>query len=1010
MVRYLRLGALAVVVALGLTASEHHGQVKFGGLPVPGATITATKGEQKVVAVTDLMGTYAFPDLADGVWNFKVEMLCFSPIEQEVAIAPNAPSPAWELKLLPLEEIKAAAPPAPAPVTTTMAAPAPTAAAKPTAKGKGKPTAQAAVPQQSGFQRTEANASGDGAKAPAETNGAAAPDSSQAPSDGFLINGSVNNGAASPFAQSAAFGNNRRNGRSLYNGNVGFLLGNSALDARSYSLTGQDTPKPAYNHLGGMASFGGPIKLPHGNPMRRPNFVINYQWMRDRNATTQSALVPTLAERAGDLSQSLGVIIPQDRLSPQAQALLKLYPLPNFTSTLYNYQVPIKSITNQDSLQARLNKTVNNKNQVSGTFAFQQSDNDGPNLFGFVDSTSSRGIDTSVSWVHRFTNRMFGTAKYQYTRGSQRVTPFFANVKNISGEAGITGNNQEPQNWGPPRLSFASGIASLSDVQQSFIRNQTSAVGYDVFWSHGPHNIRAGGDFRRQQFNVLSQQDPRGAFAFTGALTGSDFADFLLGVPSTSSIAFGNADKYLRGNMWDGYFTDDWRMSSGFTLNAGVRWEYGSPLTERYGRMVNLDIVNGFAAEAPVIGYSPTGPLSGEDFPRSLMRPDRTGFQPRIAFAWHPILASSLTIRGGYGVYYDTSVYTSIAFRMLQQSPLSKSLSVQNTLEHPFTLANGFNAVPGITQNTFAVDPNFRVGYAQNFQLSVQRDLPAALIVTGTYLGIKGTRARQEFLPNTYPTGAVDPCPSCPSGYAYLTSNGNSTKHSGMVQVRRRLRSGFTASVQYTLSKAIDNAMLGGRGQGGSLVAQNWLDLNAERGLSNFDQRHQLGIQGQYSSGVGLGGSGLMSGWRGALLKEWTLSTNVNLGTGQPLTPVYFAVQHGTGVTGSIRPMYTGAPLYDAPPGLHLNPAAYAPPPLGQWGNAGRDTITGPSQFNLGASLARSFRMSERVNTDLRIDAQNALNHVSFVAWNTIVTSSQFGLPTSANTMRSVRLNLRVRF
>ena len=141
--------------------------------------------------------------------------------------------------------------------------------------------------------------------------------------------------------------------------------------------------------------------------------------------------------------------------------------------------------------------------------------------------------------------------------------------------------------------------------------------------------------------------------------------------------------------------------------------------TERYGRMVNLDIVNGFAAEAPVIGYSPTGPLSAEHYPGSLVRPDKTGFQPRIAFAWHPILASSLTIRGGYGVYYDTSVYTSIAFRMLQQSPLSKSLSVQNSLAYPLTLANGFNAVPGITPNTFAVDPNFRVGYAQNFQLSV---------------------------------------------------------------------------------------------------------------------------------------------------------------------------------------------------------------------------------------------------------------------------------------------------
>src|SRR5260370_17633913 len=124
---------------------------------------------------------------------------------------------------------------------------------------------------------------------------------------------------------------------------------------------------------------------------------------------------------------------------------------------------------------------------------------------------------------------------------------------------------------------------------------------------------------------------------------------------------------------------------------------------------------------------------------------------------------------------------------MAQQSPLSKSLSVLNTPANPLTLANGFNCTPGITPNTFAVDPNFRIGYAQNWQISAQQDLPAALIVTATYLGIKGTRAVQAFYPNTYPTGAFNPCPSCPSGYAYMTSNGNSTREAGQLQFPRRI-------------------------------------------------------------------------------------------------------------------------------------------------------------------------------------------------------------------------------
>ena len=116
--------SLASVACTLLPASEHHGIVRFAGLPVPGATITATMGDKKLVAVTDPQGIYTFADLPDGVWNLQVEMLCFTPLKNEVAIAPNSPSPEWELKLLPFDEIKASAPPpapnaAPLPATSS---------------------------------------------------------------------------------------------------------------------------------------------------------------------------------------------------------------------------------------------------------------------------------------------------------------------------------------------------------------------------------------------------------------------------------------------------------------------------------------------------------------------------------------------------------------------------------------------------------------------------------------------------------------------------------------------------------------------------------------------------------------------------------------------------------------------------------------------------------------------------------------------------------------------------
>ena len=112
------------------------------------------------------------------------------------------------------------------------------------------------------------------------------------------------------------------------------------------------------------------------------------------------------------------------------------------------------------------------------------------------------------------------------------------------------------------------------------------------------------------------------------------------------------------------------------------------------------------------------------------------------------------------------------------------------------------------------------------------------------------------------------------------------------------LHNGFTATVQYTFSKAIDDAALGGRGTGTAVIAQNWLDLSAERALSTFDQRHVLSVQGQYTTGMGLGGGTLVNGWKGALFKEWTVTTQITASSGLPLTPVFPVPVLGTGVTG----------------------------------------------------------------------------------------------------------------
>jgi len=995
--------AVASLAAPVMWAAEYRGQVTFGGLPVPGATVTVTAGDKTFTAITDPQGLYSFPELADGNWTVEIHMLGFAAIQEGVAIGLSTPLAKWELQLLPLDRIgarvEAAEPPGPA------------------------------LPQPAAAPQNEPR------KPPAAPKEASDDDLSQRAADGFLINGSSQNGAASPFAQLPAFGNNRNGSKGLFNGGIGMTLDNSALDAQQFSITGQNSPKLSYSRLTGMAALGGPIQIPHLFK-RPPVFFVAYQWTRNNTASTLPGLMPDLAERAGAFSSAIldpitgapfpGNTIPESRISPQARALLSFYPLPNFNGgTGYNYQIPILSSSHQDALQSRLNKTLGMRDQIYGRFAFQSLRTGAPNLFGFLDTSSLLGINTSANWSHRFSQRWFMNLGVQFSRLATHVTPYFENRENVSGDAGISGNNQEPMNWGPPSLTFASGIAGLSDGQNSFDRNQTSGLSDSMRWFRSGHNITFGSDFRRQEFNYLSQQNPRGTFTFTGAATGAGFADFLLGIPDTSAIAFGNADKYFRQSVYDAYINNDWRISPEFSLNAGMRWEYGAPITELYGRLVNLDSSPGFAAVAPVVANDPIGSLTGRRYPSSLVRPDKRGIEPRVGIAWRPVPGSSMVVRAGYGIYYDTSVYQTIALQMAQQPPLSKTLSVQNSAADPLSLANGFLASPAIAGNTFGIDPNFRPGYAQNWQVAVQRDLPGSLQLTATYLGIKGTNGPQEFLPNTYPIGAVNPCAVCPAGFLYMTSHGNSSHEAGQIQLRRRLHNGLTGILQYTYSKSIDDdAVLGGQGAnttgqnspsaasagttevstGSSnlAVAQNWLNLSADRGLSTFDQRHLLSMQAQYTTGMGIGGGTLLTGWKGALFKEWTFAGTITAGSGLPETPVYLAAVPGTGVTGTIRPDYVG--------GFNLNLAAYTAPLPGQWGNAGRSSITGPDQFSVNASLGRTFRVGDRLNLDLRFDATNALNHVTYTAWNTIVNSAQFGLPAAANAMRSIQTTLRLRF
>jgi hypothetical protein len=843
-----------------------------------------------------------------------------------------------------------------------------------------------------------------------------------------------------------------------YNGNLLFTLDNSALDARPFSLTGQATPKAAYAKFRSSGMFGGPLKIPHLISGQKTFFTINYQLARQRNAGVTTTLVPTAAEREGDFSQAVNPTtgapltiydplsgspftnntIPQGSLSQTALAMQKFYPLPNFSgNSRYNYQTSLASISNQSNVNTRVSQTINAKNQVNGSFAFQHNNSSNPSILldttgsRFVDTTRMNGFNAGLTWTYHFTTRLISNLRYNFSRSATTATPYFSGVANISQQLGIQGNYQAASFWGPPGAGFSSGFAGISDSNFALNHNNTSQVGDSLLWVHGVHNVTMGVDYRRLDFNQIAQSNPRGNFTFTGGITGRpgdtsrnssgfDYADFLLGYPDASAIAYSpqGADKYFRASWVDAYVTDDWRVNTHLTLNAGIRWDFQAPVTELRNRLVNLTVGPGFATTLPVCGTAPVGDqtcalASQAGLPNALVRPNYREFQPRIALAWRPTAKGQTVVRAGYGLYYNTSVFQPLANRMSQQAPLSYSVTQSNSLGSLYTLNNAF-LIPatGVTPQTFGLDPNFHIGYIHYWQASVQQTLKAGLVATITYSGNKGTHQAQQFLPNTNPTGA--PLSPNPHGFVYETSGGNSNYNSFNAQLQRRFRGGFSANAGYVFSKAIDDGQggLGGRGGGGGgSYAQNWLDLRADRGPSSGQRNHTFNLNMQYSTAMGARGGALLKGWKGVLAKDWNFSTNLSLGSGQLLTPtVANRLTNGTGISGTERAEYLGGSLEAILPGYGFNTAAFGTPPNGEWGNAGRGIILGPALFGLNASAGRVFRVSERKSFDLRFDSTNLLNHVAYTSWNTNYSSSQFGLPSSAAGMRTFQAMLRFRF
>ena len=248
-----------------------------------------------------------------------------------------------------------------------------------------------------------------------------------------------------------------------------------------------------------------------------------------------------------------------------------------------------------------------------------------------------------------------------FNRNTNTAIPFFAGGPNVAAELGIEGTSPNPANYGPPSLSFTN-YSSLSDTNETRSAVWSYGLADNIQIHQGKHNWSFGGGFTHYLNNTITDQNGRGSFSFSGLSTagynpaglpitgtGYDFADFLLGLPETSAIRYGDSATYFRSNGFNAFAVDDFRVTANLSLNLGLRYEYFTPWHEEYGHIANLDIAPGFSAVAPVLPGQ-AGPLTGAAFPSALMRSDKNNFGPRLAIAWKPWAKGKMVVRAGYGL------------------------------------------------------------------------------------------------------------------------------------------------------------------------------------------------------------------------------------------------------------------------------------------------------------------------------------------------------------------------
>jgi len=850
--------------------------------------------------------------------------------------------------------------------------------------------------------------------------------------------------------------------------------GNSLTDAIPFSVNDPNPKKlPGYRERFG-ANAGGPLVIPHIFDGREKTFFfVDYELDRHTDPVSKFLTVPTMAERGGDLSAlgvtlynpcssgtpgptcvlntgtraPLGTQIPQQYLDPTAQALLQYIPLPNLPGNTLNYHQQQSLPQGIDKVNTRILHSLSPRTTLLVAYNLVDMRSDQAPMYptlsenlDLMDHNVTLGVTVNIN------PRFIAETRFNFSRASTRDLSGFAYTNNIEGNLGIAGGSILPIDWGAPGIGMVT-FSGLSDATPELVHNQTFRLAENLSKYFSKHTLRFGGEVRRRDLSSFVRANPRGVYEFSGLMsaqldangqavdgTGSDLADFLMGLPETTTLDTSVASYYNRDWWLVGYFEDDWRIRPRFSIDFGLRYEYVTPYSEKYNRystlVLNPEVLNPAIPDSALFGQSnlvaavqpgQINPFTGRVVPASILQTPAHNLEPRIGIAWRPLNRGPV-IRAGYGIFYTGSVYNVLTGELTGQPPFAQTFSPITSPTGLLTLKNGFPPVAAdVISNSNAVDPNYKLGYAQIWNVSMEMPISNSTTTEVTYTGTKGTHLEMVFQTNSTTPGPLLGADSRfrianATNFNYDTSAGNSIYHGVQVRFQRRMAHGVRFLAYYTFSKSIDDTNAIGIGTANSVV-QNWRDPAGDRGLSSFDIRHQFRSWVTWELPFGDRGLWLRQGWIGDALSNWRVAPNLIINSGGHITPlIYSLAADPSGAIFAERPnegCNPNLPASQRSTLRYFNTNCFTFPDTsvtGIFGNAPRGAITGPGSFIVNLELARRLHVGERYRMDVRLEGQNLFNHPNYTNVINTLGASDFGSVTSALPMRTIDLVLRVHF